>query len=205
MNHCVCHICHDLIPLIVSFADYDNLYSLSKASPMFDKIIYRANKRALNYRDRIVPIFLDNYVILAGGSYIAICGNKYTFLSNNETNTFKNRKIYDCHILPFGYQTYYLGLFDMCLFYKSKDNEYVLVHATKLSAKEGRIAVTTRGCKMHIDRYDFYDNRVTRNWINNEYRIKVIDFDTNFIVSKKDGHLDVSSFIVMFDGYDWIK
>lgn len=71
------YICHDLIPLIVSYSSYDSLYDLSKASPIFDAVICNDNRKVF-YDDGQHFVLGEKHTIIQTDY-----GKKYLLIDHN--------------------------------------------------------------------------------------------------------------------------
>lgn len=197
-------VCYDLIPLIVSYASYETLYNLSKASPIFDTIICRQGTRALFCRnERVIKLYSNDRVIMldSSGELIVIGRTYYWNCKDFLHRTYCVRNIMTTDIIPGNVESCDIDIKRMivvCRHYLS-NLSFTITKLKKIVADATNLVVTTNVGEYTISMRKVSSTKVVDTL---EYDFYFIDFENEYVMNN-DTKVRYSKFRTLYSDGNW--
>lgn len=198
------YIAHDLIPVIVSFIEHDSgLRDLSKASPIFDEVIYAQKIRGLYVRDTNEYISFgpkDTVIKMKNKRPIIVSGNSYRYIDDTAMTAYSPCVMIETDIVPEVVDAYFVDIENSTVICFGFAYDYKIIKARKIIISPDFVTVYTYAGKYPLTK-DAYQSIMVEDI---GYDIYSIDIVNRYVVRQYEDSFQYSRFDILFQGNEWI-
>lgn len=199
------HISHDLISLIVSFIEHDSrLCDLSRASPIFDTMIYAAGIRGLydQQLDTYINLSPNDTVIKLRNKRLIVLNNQcYRYIDDTQNIKYSSDSMIVSNVVPETVDAYFVDIKNSIVICFGFDYDYKIIKARRVIIEKDVIIVQTYVGKWTLGKNRYQGCPVIYGISDDIYGIDILN---RYAIRQSEENFKYEQFDILFQNNEWL-